>query len=84
MLDITIVGSGCKTCNKLEMMCREIVEENKFQADIKKESGISRFAELGVFMTPGLLFNGEVRHQGKLPTKATLQHWIEDAIKERE
>lgn len=78
MLEIMIVGTGCKTCNKLEMMCTEIVKEQNIDAEVKKESDINKFAELGIFMTPGLLLNGELKHQGKLPTKSTLEHWLKE------
>jgi hypothetical protein len=33
----------------------------------------------GVFATPGLVINDEVRAAGKLPTRATLRHWIRAA-----
>jgi hypothetical protein len=30
-------------------------------------------------MTPGLIVNGKILSQGKIPTKSTLEHWIIDS-----
>ena len=79
MLTVQVVGSGCANCRKLESMCREILTEQGIEASVEKVTDINRFAELGIFMTPGLLLNGEVVSSGKMPTRQTLEHWIRDA-----
>lgn len=81
MLNIKVLGSGCPTCQKLEALCREIVEENHVDAEIEKITDINRFADYGIFITPGLLLNNKVVNSGKLPTKSTLTHWIMEAVK---
>ena len=81
MLKIQVVGTGCPNCQKLEALCREVVEENALQAEIEKVTDIDRFAELGIMITPGLLVNGQVLSSGKVPTKMTLQHWLSSALK---
>ena len=80
MLNIKVVGSGCPTCQKLEQMCREIITENNIEAEIEKITDINSFADLGIFMTPGLLLNDQLVSSGKLPTKSTLEHWVKTAI----
>ena len=79
MLDIKVVGPGCPNCNKLESMCRNIVAELGINANIEKITDISKFPELGVMFTPGLIINGKVVSSGKVPTKSTLLHWIQEA-----
>jgi small redox-active disulfide protein 2 len=80
MLNIKVVGTGCMNCEKLAEMCKEVIEENKIDAEIEKITDINNFADLGIMMTPGLLLNNKVVSSGKLPTKSTLAHWINDAI----
>ncbi len=80
MLNIKVIGSGCATCQKLESMCKEVVAENNLEAQIEKVTDLNKFAELGVFITPGLIVNNKVLNQGKLPTKSTLTHWLNDAV----
>lgn len=77
MLHIKVVGTGCPTCQRLERMCREVTEENQFNATIEKVTDLNRFADLGIFMTPGLIINDEVVSSGKMPDRNTLKNWIE-------
>lgn len=81
MLNIKVVGSGCPNCQKLEALCNEVVSEKGFEANIEKVTDVNDFAELGVFITPGLIVNDNVLSQGKIPTKSTLEHWLMDNIK---
>ncbi|HGY55397.1 MAG TPA: thioredoxin family protein [Caldithrix abyssi] len=81
-MHIQVVGSGCPNCNKLEALCKEVVNELRLDAQIEKVIDINRFAELGVYITPGLLINGQLKSAGKIPVKATLAHWLEDSAKQ--
>jgi small redox-active disulfide protein 2 len=81
MLEIKVIGPGCMNCNRLEEMCREIVTENSLQANITKVTDIAKFAELGIFMTPGLIINNKVISSGKLPGRTLLTQWIMDAVR---
>ncbi|MDZ7763745.1 MAG: thioredoxin family protein [Melioribacteraceae bacterium] len=81
MLNIKVVGSGCPNCQKLEALCNEVVSEKGFEANIEKVTDVNQFAELGVFMTPGLIVNDNVLSQGKIPTKSSLEHWLKDNAK---
>ena len=76
MLDIKILGSGCTNCKNLEKLCREVVTENKLEANIEKVTDIKEIASYGIMSTPGLVVNGKILSSGKLPTKNTLQHWL--------
>ena len=80
MLNIKVVGPGCANCNKLTELCREVVNENNIQAEIEKVTDVKKFADLGIFMTPGLILNNKVVSSGKIPTKSTLAHWIKNAV----
>lgn len=78
MLQIKVVGSGCPNCQKLEALCNAVINENDFEAQIEKVTDVNQFADLDIFMTPGLVVNGEVVSSGKIPTKSTLQHWLRE------
>ena len=77
MLSIKVVGPNCVNCNKLYQMCNEVIEENNLDAEIEKIDDPDKFVELGVWITPALIVNGQLLLQGKLPTKSTLTHWLE-------
>jgi len=80
MLNIKVVGSGCPTCQKLEQLCREVITENNIEAEIEKITDVNSFADLGVFITPGLLLNNQLISSGKLPAKASIEEWVKDVI----
>jgi small redox-active disulfide protein 2 len=79
MLNIKVVGSGCANCNKLEQLCRDVVQDNDIEAEIEKITDVNTFADLGILMTPGLILNNKVVSSGKVPTKWTLENWIKEA-----
>ena len=79
MLKIKVIGSGCPTYQKLADMCKQVIEGNSLKADIEKVTDINKFAELGIFMTPGLIINDKLKSAGKLPTPSALEHWIMEA-----
>ena len=82
MLHIKVVGFGCPNCENLAKMCQEVITENELEGNIEKVTDINKFAELGVFMTPGLIVNDKVLSSGKIPVKDTLAHWLIDAEKQ--
>lgn len=84
MLDIKVVGPGCPNCQKLEALCQEVVQEHGLDARIDKVTDVNQFAELGIFMTPGLVVNDEVVSSGKIPTKSMLKQWLQDRVGTRE
>lgn len=79
MLDIKVVGPGCANCERLANLCKEVIEENEIEATISKITDVNQFADLGIFVTPGLVVNGQVKASGKIPTKHTLLRWLQDA-----
>ncbi len=81
MLNIKVLGPGCPNCQKLAEMCKEVVVENNIEANIEKITEFSKFADYGLLMTPGLVINEKLVSSGKIPTKSTITHWIEDAAK---
>lgn len=76
MKKIKVVGGGCTNCHKLADMCKEIIKKHDIDAEIEHITDINKFAELGVFMTPGLIIDNQLILSGKLPNTAALEKWI--------
>lgn len=72
-MDIKILGPGCPKCHTLEKNVREAVEELGFEAKVSKITDISEIANHGVFLTPGLVVDGEVKLAGKVANKAEIK-----------
>jgi len=81
MLHVQIIGKGCPNCEKLEQLCNEVIKEENLEAQVDKVTDVNEFADYGVMMTPGLVVNGKVLSQGKIPVKHTLSKWLKDQAK---
>ena len=82
MLKIKVLGSGCTNCINLEKLCKEVVTENNFDAEIEKVTDYKEIMSYGIMSTPGLVINEKVILSGKLPTKTTLAHLLVNALAE--
>ena len=84
MLDIKVLGSGCPNCIRLENLCNEVILENGIEAKVEKLTTLDDFNKYGIMMTPGLVVNGKILSQGKIPVKATLSSWLFTVLAETE
>ena len=67
-MKIEVLGPGCKRCDQLYENTQNAVAELDSPADIEvlKIGDINYFTKMGVFMTPGLVIDGEVISTGKV------------------
>ena len=75
-MDIKVLGPGCPKCEQTEKIVREAVMEAGVDADIEKVTDVMKIAGYGVFGTPAVVVNGEVKSVGKLPKKEEVLAWI--------
>lgn len=68
-MNIKILGIGCARCNDLEKRVRDTLAELAIAAEVEHIKDIKQFAAMGVLMTPGLMVDGKVVAQGKVPSK---------------
>jgi len=68
MKEIKILGPGCRRCEQLAASTRAAADQLGIEYQIEKVTEISKFADYGVMLTPGLLVDGKVKSQGKVPT----------------
>ncbi len=76
MMDIKILGPGCPKCAQTEKIVKETVEEYGVDATIEKVTDVMEIAGYGVFGTPAVVIDGEVKIVGKIPRKADIKSWI--------
>ena len=79
-MNIKILGTGCKKCQKLYELCNEIVAELEIEANIEKVEDLKAILGYGVMTTPGLVINEELKVSGKLPSKKAVKDIITKSI----
>jgi len=75
-MDIKVLGPGCPKCQETERLVREVVAESSADAKIEKVTDLMKIAGYGVFGTPAVVINGEVKSVGKIPKKEEIKTWI--------
>lgn len=77
-LEVTILGPGCYSCNKLEQDIMAVLSETGIQASLNHISDPVLMAQYGVLPTPALIVNGKVKSKGTVPTKPMIKEWLEE------
>ena len=75
-MDIKVLGPGCQKCSQTEKVVKEAVAEAGVEAQIEKVSDAMEIAGYGVFGTPAVVVDGEVKSVGKIPRKADIKSWF--------
>lgn len=75
-MKIKVLGPGCPKCRQTEKVVKEAVSEAGVAADVEKVADLMKIAGYGVFGTPAVVVNGEVKSVGKIPGKEDVISWL--------
>jgi len=75
-MEIKVLGPGCPKCQQTEENVKQAVAEAGVEADVEKVTDTMKIAGYGVFGTPAVVVDGEVKVVGKIPTKDDVLKWI--------
>lgn len=80
-MEIRVLGPGCPRCHEVEKRTRDVLAELDIPADLQLITDINKIVEYRIFSTPGVVINGVIKSQGKIPSKAEIKKWIEEENK---
>ena len=75
-MDIKVLGPGCPKCKQTEKIVKDAVAESGISATVEKVTDVMEIAGYGVFGTPAIVVDGEVKSVGKIPKKEEVLGWI--------
>jgi len=75
-MEIKVLGPGCPKCEQTKKLVVEAVSEAGVDANIEKVTDIMKIATHGVFGTPAVVVDGEVKCAGKVHKKDEILQWI--------
>ncbi|HEY5596296.1 MAG TPA: thioredoxin family protein [Candidatus Bipolaricaulota bacterium] len=75
-MKIEILGMGCPKCQKTEQLVKKALEELNLQAEVVKVTDPNEIAKRGVFFTPGVVVDGQVKSSGKVPSIGDLKKML--------
>ena len=75
-MNILVLGPGCPKCTEAEKIVKTALQEAGLEASVEKISDFQEIAKLGVFSTPAVVIDGEIKCVGKVPSKAEVIDWV--------
>ena len=75
-MDIKVLGPGCPKCEQTSQLVMDTLQETGVAANVEKVTGHMDIAQYGVFGTPAVVVDGEVKAVGKIPNKEEIKEWI--------
>ena len=75
-MEIKVLGPGCMKCKEAEKIMATAVKETGTNASIEKISDFQQIAKFGVFSTPAVVIDGQIKCVGKVPSKAEALAWL--------
>ena len=76
-MEIKVLGPGCAKCQQTEKVVKEAVGEAGIAADVEKVIDVMKIAGYGVFGTPAVVVDDEVKSVGKIPSKEDVKSWLQ-------
>jgi small redox-active disulfide protein 2 len=75
-MEIKVLGPGCQKCRQTEKNVKEAVAESRVEAKVDKVTNLLEIAKYGVFGTPAVVIDGEVKSVGNIPAKDEIKGWL--------
>ena len=68
-MDIKVLGPGCAKCAEVQKIMQAVVDEVGTSATIEKITDFQQIAKYGVFSTPAVVIDGQVKCVDRVPTR---------------
>ena len=73
---IEVFGTGCAKCNSVKAVVKETIERMGLDMEIQSVRDVQEIIERGVFMTPALVIDGDVKIAGRVPTTEEVEQLL--------
>jgi len=75
-VEIKICGPGCASCEKTQKIVEAAVAAEGVDAIISKVTDFQEIAQLGIFSTPAVVIDGDVKSVGNIPKQSEVEGWL--------
>ena len=75
-MKIKICGPGCASCEQTQKIVETAIAALGIEATITKVTDFQEIAKLGIFSTPAVVVNGDVKCVGRVPKQTEVEKWI--------
>jgi small redox-active disulfide protein 2 len=75
-MEIKVCGPGCASCKQAQKIVEAAIAAKGVNATITKVSDFQEIAKLGIFSTPAVVIDDEVKCVGRAPKQAEVENWL--------
>lgn len=77
-MKIEVLGTGCPKCKKTYENAAEAIKELGIEAELVKIYDSVEIAKRGIFETPALVIDGEIKVAGRVPSKEEIKEMLKN------
>ena len=77
MKKLQVLGPGCPKCEELAKRTEDAAKALGVDYELEKVKDLNQMMSLGVFMTPALVVDGEVKVVGKVPSEEEIKKMLQ-------
>ncbi len=75
-MEIKVCGPGCASCEKTQKTVEAAITAKGIDAVVIKVSDFQDIAKLGIFSTPAVVIDGQVKCIGRVPKQSEVEDWL--------
>ena len=75
-MEIKVCGPGCASCDKTRQIVEAAIAATGVEATLTKVTDFQEIAKMGIFSTPAVVINGEVKAVGSVPKQSQVEGWL--------
>lgn len=75
-MEIKVCGPGCASCEKTQKVVESAIAAKGKEVIVIKVKDFQEIAKLGVFSTPAVVVDGQVKCVGRVPKQNEVEEWI--------
>lgn len=80
MLNILVLGSGCKNCHLVEERAKQAVNELQVDAMVELVTDLQTLMRYAIMQTPAIVINDKVVSTGRVPAPSQIKTLIAAAV----
>ena len=75
-MEFKVCGPGCASCEKTQKIVEAAIAATGVNAKLTKVTDFQEMARLGIFSTPAVFVDGEVKSVGIVPRQSEVEGWL--------
>ena len=80
LMEIKVLGSGCCRCKKTFDTVKQVIEEDKVNANLEYVTDIAKILDYSIMSVPAIVIDGKVVLNGQVPSASEVRQLLNNQI----